>query len=240
MKNYAPENASFLLPFEFDPTLLKADLDLCAKFNFLKNYIPANYNGEKYILPLRSIEGRLDHPAAVPNNADAYKDTPALKECAYFKKVIDTFLCEKETVRLMSLPPGGVVNLHTDYMCGYEDGIFRIHIPIVTNEAVQFTLNGQVLKMGVGEVWYTNVNLPHSVKNEGNTNRVHLVLDCIRNAWSDDLFGSVGFDFEKEVGGASKLDQQTLKRMIEELEMNDSPESKAFLDQVKKENGIKS
>ena len=238
MKNYAPENASFLFPFQFNSKLLKADLDLCAKFNFLKNYVPTNYNGKNYILPLRSIRGSLDNPVALPNCADTYMDTPALKKCLYFQEVINTFLCKKETVRLMNLPPGAEVNTHTDYKCGYEDGIFRVHIPIITNEDVHFILNSQILKMRVGEVWYTNVNLPHSVTNKGNTNRVHLVLDCIRNEWSDDLFKSVGFDFEKEQQVENKLDQHTLNRIIEELEIKNSPDSKAILDQVKRENGI--
>jgi hypothetical protein len=161
----------------------------------LKNYVPANYDGKDYILPLRSIEGRIDFPAASPFNDEQFKDTDALKQCSYFKEVIDTFKCEKEAIRLMDLPAGRSVNTHTDLNCGYEDGVFRVHVPIITNESVCFTLDNHDLYMKYGEVWYTNVNLPHSVANEGQTNRVHLVIDCKRNEWSDRLFKSLGYDF---------------------------------------------
>ena len=37
--------------------------------------------------------------------------------------------------------------------------------------------------MQVGETWYVNVNLPHSVENLGATDRVHLVIDAVVNDW---------------------------------------------------------
>ncbi len=233
MKYYAPENAHFLLPFQFDPTLLENDLKKCSTFNFLKNYVPANYNGDNYILPLRSIDGRLDLPAAFPNSSEKFKNTTALEKCPYFKEVIDSLLCEKDAIRLMNLPSGRVINEHVDYNCGYEDGLFRVHIPIITNDQVRFTLNGIPLTMRPGEAWYTNVNLPHSVTNTGSTNRVHLVLDCIRNEWSDKLFGSVGFDFTQEKEVAEQFTESTKKRMIEELELQGTPASKKLIIQLK-------
>ena len=72
MKNYAPENAHFKLPFRFDPDRLRADLSKCRKYNFLQNYVPSNYNGHNYILPLRSVNGRMDIPTAkAPHIRDA-------------------------------------------------------------------------------------------------------------------------------------------------------------------------
>lgn len=233
MKYYAPENASFLLPFQFDPSALEIDLRRCKKFDFLKNYVPANYDGDDYILPLRSVEGSLHFPAAAPNQTERYKDTAALEQCTYFKEVIDTFLCNKEAVRLMNLPAGRVINKHIDYNCGYEDGIFRVHIPIITNDDVHFILNNKRLTMRPGEACYTNVNLPHSVANKGETNRIHLVMDCIRNDWSDALFKSVGFDFYQEKEVKEQVSESTLLRIIEELEFHDLPETKPLIEQYK-------
>lgn len=233
MKNYAPENAAFLLPFQFNVSALLADLQQCRQFNFLKNYVPDNYDGDDYILPLRSVEGRIDFPAAAPHKAEAYKDTVAMEQCLYFREVLDTFLCEKEAIRLMNLPAGRVINTHVDFNCGYEDGIFRVHIPITTNNDVHFILNEKRLVMHPGQAWYTNVNLPHSVANKGTTNRVHLVLDGIRNDWSDALFGSVGFDFDQEKEVVAQHSESTLLRMIEELEFHDSPELKPLIEQYK-------
>lgn len=203
------------------------------KFNFLKNYIPENYDGEDYILPLRSIEGRINRVAAIPCNLENYKDTVALNDCCYFKEVIASFLCEKETIRLMNIPPGGVINTHIDYESGYEDGFFRIHIPIITNNKVHFILNDQIIIMQSGEAWYTNVNLPHSVVNNGQTNRVHLVIDCIRNKWSDDLFKSMGYDFDQEKEVEEVYSKSEALRIINQLERYDTPENRIFLEQLK-------
>jgi hypothetical protein len=238
MKYYSPKNASFLLPFQFNSALLQADMEKCMKFDFLKNYILENYSGENYILPLRSIDGKLNMIAAIPGNLDKYKDTIALNECSYFKEVIASFLCEKETVRLMNLPPGALINTHIDHESGYEDGFFRIHVPVITNDKVHFILNDQIIIMQSGEVWYTNVNLPHSLVNNGQTNRVHLVIDCIRNRWSDELFKSMGYDFDQEKEIEEVYSKSEVLRIIEELELQDTAETKVFLAQFKLDHGI--
>lgn len=232
MKYYAPENAHFLLPFQFDPALLQADLEKCMRFKFLNHYVPDNYDGENYILPLRSIAGKMDSNLAIPNSTSLYQDTIALKQCPYFREVINRFKCDKEAIRLMNLAPGGEMKVHTDYNCGYEDGLFRVHVPIITNEQVRFSLNDEVLIMYAGEVWYTNVNLPHGVINGGSTNRVHMVLDCIRNEWSDKLFDSMGYDFSKEEIEET-FSLETVVRMIEELEIQNTPAAKEQIADLK-------
>jgi len=235
MNYYAPENASFLLPFQYNPSALEDDLKKCKNFNFLKNYVPENYDGDDYILPLRSIGGNLDFPVAVPHKAQHYKNTPALDVCPYFKSIIDSFLCEKEAIRLMNLPAGRVINTHTDYKCGYEDGIFRVHIPIITNKDVHFILNNVRLHMNPGAAWYTNVNLPHSVANKGKTNRIHLVMDCIRNEWSNGMFKSLGYDFTQEKEVEPEIPREAIPQIIEELERQNLPASAALIEKLKKQ-----
>jgi hypothetical protein len=223
MKQNVPETGYLLFPFTFDVAALQADLEKCMKFPFLENYVPTNYAGKNYILPLRSIDGTLDTAIAAPNQASRFKDTIILDECLYFQEVVQTFQCEKEAVRLMNLPEGKIVNTHVDFNGGYEDGIFRVHIPIITNENVFFILNDERLQMRSGEAWYTNINLPHGVENNGTTNRVHLVIDCIRNDWSDELFFSLApkesfFPIAQEENAP-----ETLQRMIEEFRHHQNP-----------------
>ncbi|MFT5169308.1 MAG: hypothetical protein ACI8P3_004557 [Saprospiraceae bacterium] len=168
-----------------------------------------------------------------PNQLDRYQDTFALKQCSYFRKVINKFSCKKEAIRLMNLPADRVINTHTDHSCGYEDGVFRVHIPILTNEEVYFILNSQRLVMNTGEAWYTNVNLPHSVANKGQTNRVHLVIDCVRNKWSDDLFGSVGYNFEEEKEVEQKFPAAAIQLILKELENQDTCGAKKMIEKLK-------
>lgn len=234
MKNYAPENASFLLPFQFDPEKLNKDLSTCESFEFLANYVPRNYAGQKYLLPLRSIDGRMDFPVAAPNASEHYRNTPALEQCPYFQEVIDTFECPKEAVRLMRLPAGERVNPHTDHECGYEDGVFRVHIPILTNDDVIFTLNDQPIRMKPGEAWYTNVNLVHSVVNGGTTDRINLVIDGIRNGWSDALFKSLGYNFEQEHEVVNALSKETMQEVIAHLQQLNTPGAEAAIEDLKK------
>jgi len=53
----------------------------------------------------------------------------------------------------------------------------RIHIPIITNENVLFYVNGEEKNMKIGEMWEINNQRLHSVKNNSNHDRVHLIVD---------------------------------------------------------------
>jgi hypothetical protein len=235
MKNYAPENASFLFPFQFDVDLMREDLEKCLQYNFMPHFVHENYDGDNYILPLRSIGGRLDMPFAAPDQTDQYRDTPVMEQCQYLKKVVNTFLCKKDAVRLMNLPPGGLMKTHVDYNLGYEDGVFRVHVPIITNDEVYFILNGKRIIMEAGKACYANVNLPHSVENKGTASRVHLVLDCIRNEWSDDVFDAMGYNFELEKEIEEEYPVEVVREMIRELELQNTPASREMAGKFRKQ-----
>jgi hypothetical protein len=44
--------------------------------------------------------------------------------------------------------------------------------------------------MQPGEAWYLDLNLPHAVANHGDTERVHLVIDCVLDAWLEELLAA--------------------------------------------------
>lgn len=58
----------------------------------------------------------------------------------------------------------------------------------MTNEAVDFRLNGVRCVMAAGTCWYLRLADPHSVTNRGPTDRVRLVIDATVNGWLKDLF----------------------------------------------------
>nr|WP_281721641.1 aspartyl/asparaginyl beta-hydroxylase domain-containing protein [Nitrosomonas nitrosa] len=94
-------------------------------------------------------------------------------------------------VRLMRLKPqGGELTRHTDLTdgtLGLDDGkTIRIHFPIITNPNVILTswdLRDQPIEKHflVGECWYLNIRLPHTIVNRGTEDRIHLVVDLIAN-----------------------------------------------------------
>ena len=135
-----------------------------------------------------SKSGKSNDIYALPNNEKPITNTEILDSCDYFKTVLDGFQFEKTAVRLLQLSVGAEVKPHSDHCLGYEDGFFRLHIPIITNKEVEFILDGNRVIMNEGECWYIDANFIHSVANRGTIDRIHLVIDGIRNEWTDRLF----------------------------------------------------
>lgn len=81
-------------------------------------------------------------------------------------------------VMYINLPSGKSVPYHKD--SGYYlFSVRRFHIPIITNDRVSYTVGGEKKFMREGECWEINNNNHHSVSNDGNQDRVHLVIDLI-------------------------------------------------------------
>lgn len=55
----------------------------------------------------------------------------------------------------------------------------RVHLPIVTNNEVQFTVGDETINMREGELFEINNRRMHSVHNNGGDDRVHLILDYV-------------------------------------------------------------
>src|SRR5262245_31706163 len=102
-----------------------------------------DFNGDWRSISLRSASGQSDDIRAQPDAA--YNDTPVLEMMPYVKQILDTWHCKKEAVRLLSLAPGSDIKPHRDLGCGYADYNFRLHIPIVTNPDVYFTIQDETL-----------------------------------------------------------------------------------------------
>jgi hypothetical protein len=173
------------LPFNFDPALLARDLDSAVTGGWTKHFIRQNYDGAWDIIALRAPAGARHPSQLIYANPfiDDFTDTEMLARCPFFRDILRRFLCPLRSVRLMRLGPGSVIKEHTDELIGVEDGIVRLHIPILTNEDVDFRLNGTRLTMAAGETWYVAVAGPHSVANRGTTERVHFVIDATLNSW---------------------------------------------------------
>jgi mannose-6-phosphate isomerase-like protein (cupin superfamily) len=88
----------------------------------------------------------------------------------------------------MRLTPGSVIKEHEDVVLSFEDGMVRLHIPVVTNDAVDFRLNGERVVLEAGSCWYLRLSDPHSVANRGTEDRVHLVVDAEVNDWVGEVF----------------------------------------------------
>jgi hypothetical protein len=226
----------------FNSRLLQDDLLRVTGSGWKHHYNTTHYTGEWTVLPLRSINGNADNLYAVHNNAAgalSFRDTPYMECCPYIREVLSFFKCETTTVRLMKLYAGAVIKEHTDMDMCFEDGEVRFHIPVQTNERVSFFVNGEKIPMHEGECWYLNLSLPHEVKNEGDTDRVHLVIDGIVNDWVKQLFTTeqeLRKDFE-HTPAAEQYDTKTTRAIISELRKQATPASIALADKM--ESGLK-
>lgn len=171
------------LPFLFDIHTLQSEVKNLINVEWIGHFVTQNYEGSWSVIPLTAQEG-VTHPiqmaAAIPGDYD-FVATPFLALCPYIQSVLESFKTEKCSVRLMKLTPGSEIKEHRDY--DLDEGEVRLHIPIFTNEKVSFYVNNTLVRMKEGECWYLRLSDPHRVINEGQTDRIHLVMDLKVNDW---------------------------------------------------------
>ena len=175
--------ATIKFPFSCEPLRLQADLTPVRPGEWMRRFSPWIYEGDWSGAARRSGGGQPRQIYPDPTATDRFADTEILARCAYYRDVLDTFQCPLTSVRLLKLKARSSIREHRDYKLGLEDGELRLHVPIVTNPAVAFFLAGERVPMAAGDCWYLNVNLPHRVDNQSDTDRVHLVIDCVLNDW---------------------------------------------------------
>jgi len=81
-------------------------------------------------------------------------------------------------ILLVRLTAKGGIPQHVD--TGYSlTTARRIHVPVVTNEGVVFTVGGEPRSLSAGEIWEINNTREHSVENTSDRDRVHLIVDWV-------------------------------------------------------------
>lgn len=220
------------LPFQFDTEKLAYDLSLILDGKWMPHFNTSGYTGDWNVISLYAESGDDSNIFAHPTSKSVISETVVLKKCHYFKEVIDSFKFPVLTARILRLGVGAEIKPHRDHELGYEDGNFRVHIPIITNPDVEFILDGTPLTMLAGECWYTNVNYVHSVKNSGALDRMHLVLDFERNKKSDELFFSLASEDSFKPIPKEDDSPEVIKRMIEELKRSNEPIAKQLINEL--------
>lgn len=173
------------LPLAFDPVRLRADLAALGGETWTEHFVRQNYEGEWSALPLRSTAGAT-HPIMKiysDPTATTFEDDAVLAQTPCFREVLGAIECPLRAVRLMRLAPGSTIKTHSDHDLAAEEGKARLHLPITTGPGVTFLLNGRLVAMAPGELWYLRLADPHSVTNRGSEDRVHLVIDVEANDW---------------------------------------------------------
>ncbi len=174
------------VPVTFDAAKLQEEVQQLAGGYWKQHYNKKDYEGSWSVIPLRSLLGSMDANFSIPVGSNPhikYLDTELMQRCPYIQEVLAYFDCEKLSVRLMNLSAGAIIKEHRDDELNLESGEARFHIPVQTNALVSFFVDDELIPLKEGECWYLNLSLKHRVSNEGDCDRIHLVVDCAVNDW---------------------------------------------------------
>ena len=226
----------FQLPLVFDAAPLQADLNNIEEREWSSHFNTGYFQGDWSGVALRSIGGVSTQLYPDPHAAGEIEDTPILKACPSIQKVLSGFNCDIKSARLLRLGPGSSIKEHRDYELGRETGEIRLHIPVVSNEHVEFYLAGRRVDMKEGECWYLDFSLPHRVENRGSTVRIHLVVDCVINEWLESLFPSEDTEQNNEHTSSPAQLQEFRSQVWTDLDLQEklraTDDSQSFIDLV--------
>ncbi|ARN74516.1 aspartyl/asparaginyl beta-hydroxylase domain-containing protein [Oceanicoccus sagamiensis] len=179
------------LPFTIDLDRLRLEIKQLEDKQWLDHYDTALADGWTTI-PLVTHDGSSDNENSQRiGQFGHYKRTQYVDELPYLKELLDNFKCPHGRIRIMKLMPGTIIREHRDTfneVSDYAFGQVRLHIPIVTNDKVIFTVNGTNYHLSEGRLHYVNFTKKHYVKNDGTEPRVHLVLDLQVNDFLENIF----------------------------------------------------
>lgn len=80
-------------------------------------------------------------------------------------------------VLIVKLKPGGVIDPHED-TGRYAKAYSRFHLVLTSAPGNTFTCDNQTVHMQPGELWWFNHRGEHSVRNDSDTDRIHLIFDA--------------------------------------------------------------
>lgn len=215
------------LPVFFDHVRLKQEFSII-RLEWTKHFNVTYYSGEWSGIPLRSPKIKSHVLSAGDSSSNEFVNEQILEQIPYTKGLLDSLLTEKLSVRYLRLTPGSKIKPHQDYDMVFWDGYVRLHVPIITNDGVEFSVAGECLDMKPGELWFADFSRTHYVINRGETDRVHLVIDCRVNNWLVALFEEVGI-LERDEQKPDPMDQYTdeaKKQVIGSLLAMDTDTSK--------------
>ncbi len=199
------------------------------------HYQKLHYEGQWTALPLRSIAGSDSNVIVFQQPSDQFADTVFLEQSLYLREILNGFKCPLKTVRLLKLDAGAVIKEHRDMELCYEKGEVRFHIPVLTDPAVEFYLDGERVQLNEGECWYMNFNLPHCIDNKSNVNRVHLVIDAEVNDWVKEWFERDDLPEKKVVMEKDPYSIEVKQQMIARFREMNTPKGHELADKLEKE-----
>lgn len=180
------------IPCVIQLAALQAEVELLVQHSPINNSWIDHVNKKDYtggwdVLPLRCQRQHLEANPILQSFAiaegDDWENLPIMAQCPHIQHLFTQLHCPIKAARLMRLKAGAEIKPHRDHELSIEFGEARLHVPIHTSDAVSFFVDGKIIPMRAGELWYFNADQTHEVYNRGSEDRINLVIDCVANDW---------------------------------------------------------
>jgi uncharacterized protein (TIGR03032 family) len=167
------------LPLDFDAERLLEEVSAVPESDWRPH--PQGNPGNS-ALPLIAVDGDPMNDATRGSMAP----TPHLERTEYLRQVLASFGTVLGRTRLMRLDGNTEATLHVDTNYYWAERV-RIHVPILTSDAIEFHCGRRALHMPAGQSWIFDAWRPHNVLNPTEARRIHLVADTVGSAGFWDL-----------------------------------------------------
>jgi len=157
------------LPLQFDAGRLAAEIEQFSEADWRPH--PEGHRGNS-ALPLIAVGGDPGDDGVKGEMAP----TPHLARCPYLRQTLFALGAPIGRTRLMRIDGNAEATAHVDVNYYWQTRV-RVHVPIVTDPAVQFLCGDRSLHMAPGQTWIFDTWRMHNVVNPNPTRRIHLVAD---------------------------------------------------------------
>ncbi len=163
--------------------LLKPILELNISFDANKIYDEIHSEWKCHFIPEFAKYGNDALLLVTTNGEDNHRHdapmlpTQALNEMPYTKSIWEILNIPFARSRFMKIAAGGEMPKHFDTHPYWKDKT-RLHIPIKTNKDVIFSCGNLSMNMKKGKCYALDNSLLHGVVNNGDEERIHLVIDA--------------------------------------------------------------
>lgn len=168
------------LPLICDSALLRKEVSGLDERDWRAH--PSQFNGNSAAL-LITVNGEENDSLA---HVGQFKPTPLLSRMPYTRQIMRSLQAPLSRSRFMRVAPACQVPLHNDVGWHWFRRV-RVHVPVITTPEVIFHCAGRSIHMAAGEVWIFDNFEDHSVDNDSELFRIHLVIDVVPTAAFFDL-----------------------------------------------------
>jgi hypothetical protein len=155
--------------------------------DFIKKYVifsvNNNYDREKVFTNCKNYflieKGRVNNQETLEHFFEISEDIKKICTSTYGSGMI-------ESIQFSLIPPRSKIKKHFDQGLSFSLS-HRIHLPIITNDDVNFYIGGKLFNLKINQLVEFNNKKDHYVENNSDSDRIHLIIDFIPSQFFDYL-----------------------------------------------------